>query len=217
MLQGEDRLRHTQKKILFTSFFLNKLRKISFLNTLMHTRESCECRDTLMAADRSLEYTGLVQEVREYCAEYGLPDVIVHSLRKRDIDETVKKVAVRVGWMKLRSSSKVLMRWEPERRSDRTYFKFNTLEAKLMLALQIGELNFLTNRRRESEKELGSTMCYVKVCGGEDSLDHVSTCFGYQSRPPGAGSSEQEIADYLVELNKERNKKYQSPLVLIRN
>ena len=86
-----------------------------------------------------------------------------------------------------------------------------------MLALQIGELNFLRNRRKESVKEMGSTMCFVKVCGGEDSLEHVGQCFGYKARPPPAGASERMVADYLVELNKERNKKFQHPLVQIRN
>ena len=194
-----------------------KLRKISFINNLMHTRAECECRDALVAAEDSIEYSGLIQEVKVYCEEYGLPDVTVNQLLKKSIDQTVKREATTRGWLSLRTSSKVLMRWRPEKKSDRPFFSFNRLESKLILALQIGELNFLTNRKNESLKDLGSTMCYVKVCGGEDSLDHVSTCFGYESKPPGAGATDREIADYLVELNKERNKKFQSPLVLIRN
>ena len=141
----------------------------------------------------------------------------VHQLLKKDIDSTVKRAAVTRGWLSLLSSSKVLMRWEAEKKSDRPYFSYNRLESKLMLALQIGELNFLTNRRKENEKDLGATMCYVKVCGGEDSLDHVSQCYGYETRPPGAGAGEKEIAEYLVELNKERNKKFLAPLVVIRH
>ena len=194
-----------------------KLRKISFINNLMYTREQCECKDTLLAAEKIAEYSGLLQEVREYCEEYRLPDVTVHQLLKKDIDSTVKRAAVTRGWLSLLSSSKVLMRWEAEKKSDRPYFSYNRLESKLMLALQIGELNFLTNRRKENEKDLGATMCYVKVCGGEDSLDHVSQCYGYETRPPGAGAGEKEIAEYLVELNKERNKKFQAPLVVIRH
>ena len=54
-------------------------------------------------------------------------------------------------------------------------------------------------------KELGSTTCYTKVCGGQDNLDHVSQCFGYTSKSQRAGASNQNIANYLFELNKERN------------
>ena len=161
-----------------------KLRKISFINSLMHTRDNCECRNVLVAAENSLQYSGLLQEVKEYCEEYSLPDVSQVQLLKKDIDNTVKRKSVTSGWLSLLSSSKVLMRWQPKKTSEWGYFKFNRLESKLMLALQIGELNFLTNRRRESLKEKGSTACYTQVCGGEDSLDHVSVCFGYDSKPP---------------------------------
>ena len=60
-------------------------------------------------------------------------------------------------------------------------------------------------------------MCYVKVCGGEDSLDRVSQCFGYKTRPPDHGATDKEIADYLVNLNRERNKKFKAPPVVIRH
>ena len=194
-----------------------KLRKVSFVNGLMHNRKSCECREVITAAEQSANYDGLLQEVRQYCEEFRLPDVSVNQLLKRDIDNTIKKKSVMENWLKLKSSRKVEMRMRPEKTSDREYFKYNRLESKLMLALQIGELNFLENRKKTSIKEHGSTMCYVKVCGGNDNLKHVKECFGYESKPPKAGASEKEMANYLVELNKERNRKYQSPLVLIRN
>ena len=119
------------------------------------------------------------------------------------------------GWLKLVPSSKVLMRWTPEKNSDRAYFSFSKFESRLMLALQIGELNFLTNRKKENIRTLGSTMCFVKVCGGEDDLDHMSQCFGYSTRPPAQGASEGEIANYLVELSKERNRKFKIPLLQV--
>ena len=48
--------------------------------------------------------------------------------------------------------------------------------------------------------------CYVGVCGGEDSLEHVSQCFGYTTVPSGDGSERAQV-EYLVELNKERLKR----------
>ena len=81
-----------------------------------------------------------------------------------------------------------------------------------MLALMIGELNFLTNRKNENIKKLGSTHCFVGVCGGEDTLDHVSQCFGYKSTLKEDGSERSQV-DYLVELNEERLKKYKRPLI----
>ena len=92
-----------------------KLRKISFINSLMHTQDNCECRNVLVAAENSLQYSGLLQEVKEYCEEYSLPDVSQVQLLKKDIDNTVKRKSVTSGWLSLLSSSKVLMRWQPKK------------------------------------------------------------------------------------------------------
>ena len=39
-------------------------------------------------------------------------------------------------------SNKAIARWHPEKNSNRSYFSFQKLESKLMLALMIGELNW---------------------------------------------------------------------------
>ena len=57
-----------------------------------------------------------------------------------------------------------------------------------------------------------SRCAVVRVCGGEDTLEHVSQCFGYSARPKGDGS-EKSQAEYLIELNKERIKKFNLPLI----
>ena len=189
-----------------------KLRKTSFINKLMFERESCKCRDILNAEDSLETQVGLLDEVRKYCEEFGLPDVTKIQLRKNEVKETIKVKSVRRTWLTLAKSDKVLMRWVPEKNSNREYFSYTPLESKLMLSLMIGELNFLTNRKQESIKKLGSTRCFVGVCGGEDTLDHVSQCFGYQATPSGDGSERSQV-EYLLALNEERTKKYKRPLI----
>ena len=83
-----------------------------------------------------------------------------------------------------------------------------------MLALRVGELNFLTNRPKEAETKYGSTECFTRVCGGQDDLDHVSQCPGYTARLK--GPSEKEQAEYLRELHVERTKKFNKPLIFIK-
>ena len=117
-------------------------------------------------------------------------------------------------WFSLMGSKKVVTRWTPKKTSNRGYFLFSRLEAKLMLAYRVGELNLLTNRPKESVSKLGSTECLVRVCGGEDDLDHISQCFGYESRLE--GPSEQDQATYLRNLHKERTKKFGKPLIYIK-
>ena len=58
----------------------------------------------------------------------------------------------------------------------------------------------------------GGTHCLVKVCGGEDEIDHITKCFGYSSVCPTGGNTKQ-LAEYLVALNTERIKKFKLPLI----
>ena len=145
-----------------------------------------------------------------------MEDLTRIQVLKRTLDYEAKNHCMNAMWRSLLSSKKVIMRWTPEKLSNRGYFMFSKLESKLMLALMIGELNLLTNRSKEYLKTHGSTDCLIKVCGGQDDLDHVSQCFGYTARP-GYDGSEKSQAEYLVELHKERTKKFKLPLVTIRN
>ena len=65
----------------------------------------------------------------------------------------------------------------------------------------VGELNLLTNKKREYMSWYGGTHCLVKVCGGEDEI----------------GDSTKQLAEYLVALNRERIKKYNLPLIYFRH
>ena len=192
-----------------------KLRKMSFINKLMEAREICKCRDILIAEEEQ-GGQGLLAEVRQYCEEYDLPDVTKNNqqIRKNDLKDQVKWKSTKATWWQVMKSNKAIARWHPEKNSNRSYFSFQKLESKLMLALMIGELNFLTNRREENIKKLGSTRCYVGVCGGEDELEHVSQCFGYSSTPSG-DHSELGQAQYLVELNAERIKNFGTSLIYL--
>ena len=177
----------------------------------LHCSEVCKCRDILKAEDDAGHH-GLLAEVRAYCEEYKLPDVTKDQVMKNALKNQVKKTATRKNWLQVLKSNKALARWVPEKKSNRAYFSFSQLESKLMLAMMIGELNFLTNRKAENMKKRGSTHCYIEVCGGEDSLEHVSQCFGYSTVPSGDGS-EKAQAEYLVDLNKERMKKFKTALI----
>ena len=97
-----------------------------------------------------------------------------------------------------------------------TYFNLHARAepARLVLAYRVGELNLLTNRPKESISKYGSTECLVRVCGGEDTLNHISECFGYDAKP--RGSSEQDLASYLRDLNRERTQKYGKPLIFVK-
>ena len=193
-----------------------KIKKISFVNAVIHSqRENVECRDVLLHENNLYPDSGLLHEVRQYCEELGVPDVTVTRVDKDDLTKKAKNTAFMKQWLRLAASSKVRMRWRPEKLQDRQYFSRDKLTAKLLLCYRIGELNFKTNRKGEATAKTGSTLCLGRVCGGEDSLAHVMECETYDTRYSGV-DSEWALADYLVKLYIERNKKYGNALVYMR-
>ena len=193
-----------------------KIKKISFVNTIIHSRrETVECRDVLLHENTLYPDSGLLHEVQQYCEELEVPDVTQIRVDKEDLAKKLKSNAFTNQWLSLTTSRKVRMRWRPEKIQDRQYFSKDKLTAKLLLCYRIGELNFKTNRRGEAIAKAGSTLCLGKVCGGEDSLEHVMQCDLYDTRYNGH-DSEWALADYLVKLYIERNKKYGEALVYLR-
>ena len=166
----------------------------------------------VLQQEEKLGMEGLLAEVRQYSSEWKVPDLTSIQILKKTLDSTAKRHFMYEMWRSLWSSKKISVRMAPEKTSSRAYFTFSRLESKLMLARNVGELNLLTNRKGEYLKKLGSTECLVRVCGGEDDLNHISECFGYSTKPEGDGG-EKSQAEYLVRLNKERISKYRFPLI----
>ena len=192
-----------------------KMKKLNFINKLVHIKGTGQCLRLLQTTNFQNPGKGLLAEVSRYSAQYELPDVGVHYCEKRVIDRTVKEAVSTRLWLETLVSSKTFKHWTPEKTSNRPYFLRSKLEAKLMLGLRIGELNFKLSRKTESIRRFGGLECWVKVCLGTDGPMHVAECFGYSARIK-PGHSEDELVDYLVELHKERLKKFGQPLVYLK-
>ena len=81
-----------------------------------------------------------------------------------------------------------------------------------MLCYETGELNFRKNRKQEALSKYGSYECLIPFCKEDDSLEHVQVCEGYTSRFK-EGDGPYKFIDYLVELEGERNKKFNKSLI----
>ena len=193
-----------------------KLKKINFVNKLVHIKGKGTCLELLRHQDRATPGKGLFSEVREACEQYVVPDVTTNFVVKETVDSSVKLAVSTRLWLATLDSSKTFKHWNPDAWSqNKPYFVKSKLESKLLLALRIGELNFKLSRKRESIKKFGGLQCFVGSCLGQDGPQHVAECYGYEARlKPGNG--EDQLAEYLRDLHVERLKKYGQPLVYIR-
>ena len=196
-----------------------KLQKLVYVNGL-HKRSATIVKNHLDYEAETTPSFGLRKEIAELCKEFKIPDVNTTYILKEDLVRAVKTAAYRSVWESSLHSKKVLARWEPretEGWNKPWYMAWSKLEGKLMLAFRLGELEFKTNRRGESEKLYGGVHCWYGQCGGLDEISHVSRCEGYNARPVEVDDGDpRNLVNYLIQLNSERIRKWGQPLLFTR-
>ena len=192
--------------ILPASDVLRKL-QINFVNDLVHLKGNGSCLELLKSEEQIQDGKGLMSEVRQYCAHYGIGDVTKEFIHPETIKKAVIKKAMRELWEEVNLN--VNIPWV-KRKCDLSNPSFDTeskVYAKMALCYHTGAMNFKYNRKSEYMKAQGSLDCLVRGCGQIDSLSHVSRCYGYKIRPNLSGTHEQWY-EYLLGLEEERVKSF---------
>ena len=155
---------------------------------------------------------GLWGEVKEYCMEYGLPDVTDVYVHPRVIKDTIERRVLDRQWIADLKAKKPPLSVRREDRAMKFYGTLPKNKSKLMLNYEVGELNFRRSRKSEALRKYGSYECLIPHCREPDSLEHVKVCDGYTSRlKDDAGPY--EFIDYLADLELERNRKFNRSLI----
>ena len=190
--------------------------KIGFLNNLFNVKQSGQCLETLKADYEVGDVKNLINEVEEYCQRLGIPNVTEHFVEPDLIKDKVNRRAMNELYIDHVKAKKTPISNRRENCKPKFYANLPKPKAKLILCMDIGELNFRTNRKHEAIKRYGSTKCLVRGCLEEDSLAHVRECPGYSARVAD-GAGPYQVIDYLMELELERNRKFNRSLINFRS
>ena len=190
--------------------FMNQL-KVNYVSELLFNKERSQTVQVLREEERLFPGSGLLAEVRELCVRYGLPDVTEVAVSTDMVRETITWEAMYELWVECRASSKIPLHLNYEKRRQH-YFNKSKVEAKIMFSYYVGELNLRTNRRKESERKFGGVSCLYGICCGDDSIPHIMGCFGYSTKPP-SDLSEENFGRYLMDIHRERVKRWDAPLI----
>ena len=191
---------------------LVKKLQITFINNLVHMKGKGQCLEALLEEEKSGS-KGLLEEVREYCAQYGLQDVTKNYVPHSVIKETIELSVMNTLYIKHLEAKKPP---PGERRNDCRVRFYSTLpknQAKLYLCYEVGDLNFRRCRKQEALKRYGSFECLVPFCKEEDSYEHVRRCPGYSTQLKKDDPEPHEIISYLTILEEERFKKFKRSLI----
>ena len=95
------------------------------------------------------------------------------------------------------------------------HYNFPVLEARAITALRTGNLIFKNwCPYRMQKRHMGDLLCLFPPCMEKDSLKHVMECQFYDTKFTEKEHSHiRDWADYLVNLHRERTKKFKQPLI----
>ena len=209
--------RTTYKSLLFVMGIIPaqdtvKKLQIGFINNLLHIKEKGQCHDTIIDDCNIGGIDGLLVEVREYCFQYGLPDVTKHYIPPERISAQINIKCLDRLWLSHLMAKKPPPMTRRENCGLKFYSNLPKNKAKLALLYDVGELNFRRGRKYEAMKKYGSVSCLVPACNGTDELGHVNQCFGYRSRLR-EDAGPYDIIEYLLELETERFVKFNRSLL----
>ena len=187
--------------------------QITFVNNLIHIKGKGQCLETILQEERLGDGRGILSEVRQYCAEYGIADVTKWYTHPTEIRDRIEKSVMTKLWL-----SNVEARKPPRapRREDcraRYYSTMPMNKAKLALCYELGDLNFRAARKNEAMRRYGSIKCLVPFCQEDDSYNHVRICRGYTAQLPDDDPDPYKRIDYLVELEEERRTRFKRSLI----
>ena len=192
--------------------FMNQI-KINYVAALISNKEDGQTVRLLEEEEKLYPGSGLLAEVRELCERYELPDVTMVPVSPDQVKEVVSWNGMYEVWRECRASPKIPLHLTYNKKRQ-FYFNKNKMEAKLLFNYYVGELNLRTNRRREAEIKFGGVHCLHGTCCGEDSVPHIMECPGYSTKPP-RNMSEMELGQYLLEVHRERVRRWNAPLVYV--
>ena len=191
---------------------LVKKLQIGFVNNLIHIKQKGQCYETIIA-EMKCGQGGLMEEVREYCREYGISDVTKYYVHPTEIRERIEARVFNRLWINCLGAKKPPLAARRHDGRARYYSHMPTNKAKLMLCFEVGDLNFRKSRKREALSRYGSFECLVPFCKEEDSFEHVKMCPGYTASLTKSDPEPSEIIEYLTQLEEERVKRFKKSLI----
>ena len=198
---GMSRIEHIVKKaqILYVSQVLWE----------MHGTVTCAAmlEEWRINGDRSI-----VAHADRIANEYGLEKVSVSQLDKKVVKKVIRKTNDLELWTDC-FSSRVTVSRPYIKIQDRQFFNWPRNKARALFLWRVGALKLKTQWKIYNVKRGVGTDCVMPLCGEDDTLDHIKECKWYETKWDEKCSTERELANYLVKINRERLKKVKMPIL----
>ena len=153
-----------------------------------------------------------VAKADEICDYYGFAKVSKVRLDKIQIKHVIRLRHDTDVWRDSCASSIVVQRPYLRLRS-KMHMRWSKSKARALLAYRTGALKFKSCWKLYNVKRGVGVKCVMPLCDGDDSLEHVKMCRWYDTKWSDDYTTEDEIADYIIRISRERLVKLRMPLI----
>ena len=196
--------------LLRMKFFIHQL-QLSYVNKIMWEYPDIHVRRTLIEERNMIGKHSTLDIIDTIAATYNLPPISKHHLDKKFIKQQVRGAHDKLVWTECFLSSIVKSR-PYFRIRDKSFMGWNKIKVKALFAWRTGALRFKKSWRMYNTKRgmgIGCVMCNE----GDDEWQHMIVCKHYHTKFASWMISESQIADYVVEVNRERFVRMKMPLI----
>ena len=96
---------------------------------------------------------------------------------------------------------------------DKSYMGWEKVKSQAIFAYRTGSLKFCTSWRIYNIKRGNGIKCVMNMCPENDTFEHAKVCSFYDTKWNENWTTEEEIAEYIVALNRERFRRQKMPIL----
>ena len=176
------------------------------LNPLGHTLLKSDHEKCLGTSEESI-----FDEIRRLSEMMNVGDIFIEMLDKDEIKFRVKKWMKKELWRESMKSS-LSQTVCTTNQSFKPYHYMTRQRGRAVLLWKAGALRFRRTWKNYYVKRKMRYDCPYPICGSDDTFDHSTQCMFVRTKLRHGPIDDYKIADYVVELHRERLK-YRLPLI----
>ena len=154
----------------------------------------------------------IVAKADKIALEYGMHKISEMPVDKKNVKRIVRQANDAELWEECFMSPVVVSR-PYIKVKDKSFYGWPKSRSQALLLWRVGALKTKTAWRLYNVARGVGVSCVWPMCEGEDDFEHIKVCKFYQNRWNSKCCTEEELAKFIVNINRERVTKFKMPIL----
>ena len=194
------------------SHYIAKL-QLSYMSQVVHDMVGTMVHAVVMEEFKLKKENSSLAAADDLALSYGLKKISESAVDKKILKKVIRNKHDMEVWHDCFSSPIISVR-PYLGLITKAHFNWDKLKSKAMIAVRTGSLKFKNAWRLYNVKRGVGVRCVNRMCDGIDELKHAQVCKFYNTKWDDKFlDSESDMAEYILQLNRERLTRYRLPIL----